>query len=58
MGRRDKLTTSTPLPALDIALHFLLDQVEDILICAQACTIVMVRVRTVFDIFDKYWTSC
>jgi len=31
---------------LDIALHFLLDQVEDILICTQACTIVMADVRT------------
>jgi len=58
MGRRAKLTTSTPLSALDIALHFLLDQVKDVLICAQACTIIMADVRFFFDRLDKYRTSC
>jgi hypothetical protein len=42
----DKLTSSATFFALDIALHFLLDQVKDILICAQACSIVMADVRT------------
>jgi len=47
-GRRGKLTSSTPLSALNIALHFLLDQVKDVLICAQACTIIMADVRFFF----------
>ncbi len=58
MGRRGKLTASTPLSALDIALHFLLDQVKDILICAQACTIVMADVTVMFERLGKYRTSC
>lgn len=58
MGRGDKLTTSTPFFALNIALHFLLDQVKDILICAQACTIVMADVTAVFKGLDKYRMSC